>query len=302
MLAMISRIEQLKKQRQAIILAHNYQRDEVQDIADYVGDSLGLAQTAAKTDAKVIVFCGVHFMAETAKIVSPKKKVILPDLRSGCPLADMVTAEDVKKLRIDNPGAGVVCYINTSADVKAECDICCTSSNAVEVVESLPVETVIFVPDRNLGSYVSKRTKKKMILWEGFCPTHENLKKDDIIQTKKEFPQAEFVAHPECRLEVLELADRVASTSGIIKYVKSSQRGIFIIGTEIGLLHRLKKENPDKYFIAASKQMFCRNMKYNNLELLYSALENEGPEINVQPDTIKKAQSSIRKMLDIKRA
>jgi len=295
-------INLLKKKKNAIILAHNYQLPEIQDIADFTGDSFELSRIAADNNAEMIVFCGVHFMAETAKIVSPKKKVILPDLRSGCPLADMVTAEDVKKLRIDNPGAGVVCYINTSADVKAECDICCTSSNAVEVVESLPVETVIFVPDRNLGSYVSKRTKKKMILWEGFCPTHENLKKDDIIQTKKEFPQAEFVAHPECRLEVLELADRVASTSGIIKYVKSSQRGIFIIGTEIGLLHRLKKENPDKYFIAASKQMFCRNMKYNNLELLYSALENEGPEINVQPDTIKKAQSSIRKMLDIKRA
>ena len=161
---------------------------------------------------------------------------------------------------------------------------------------------MIFVPDRNLGSYVSKHTKKKMILWEGFCPTHENLKKDDVIQIKKEFPQAEFVAHPECRPEVLELADRVASTSGIIKYVKSSQCGIFIIGTEVGLLHRLKKENPDKYFIAASKQMFCRNMKYNNLELLYRALENDGPEINVPPAIIKKAQSSIRKMLDIKRA
>lgn len=299
-MTLTERIKVLKQKNNAVILAHNYQLPEIQDAADFVGDSFELSRVAAASDAGTIVFCGVHFMAETAKIISPGKKVILPDLRSGCPLADMVTASDVRKLRAQNPGAGVVCYINTSAEVKAECDICCTSSNAVEVVESLPSETVVFLPDKNLGGYVARHTKKKMVLWTGYCPTHERLKKEDVLELKKEFPRAKFVAHPECRAEVLEIADHVASTSGIIRFVKADPAEIFIIGTEVALLHRLKKENPGKYFIAASKNMYCPNMKFNNLDSLLKALETGGPEIDVPQEIIEKAQSSIRRMLDIK--
>lgn len=239
-------------------------------------------------------------MAETAKILSPKKTVLLPDLRSGCPMADMVTPEDVKKLRAENPGATVVCYINTSAEVKAECDICCTSSNAVEVVNSVSTDAVIFLPDRNLGNYVSKHTKKKMIIWNGFCPTHENLKVEDVLETKKLYPNAKFVAHPECTEAVLALADKVTSTSGILRYVKTDPAKEFIIGTETAILHRLKKENPDKVFIPASRKMYCPNMKYNNLESLRESLINEEPEIQVPEKIREKAYHTIAKMLEIK--
>jgi quinolinate synthase len=298
----IDEIEQLKIEKKAVILAHNYQLPEIQDVADFVGDSLELSRTAANTDAKIIVFCGVNFMAETAKILSPMKTVILPDLRSGCPLADMVTVEDVKKLRNENPKASVVCYINTPADVKAECDICCTSSNAVDVVNSVLADTVVFLPDRNLGNYVSKFTNKKMIIWNGFCPTHESLKAEDVLEIKKQYPDAKFVAHPECREEVLKLADKVTSTSGILRYVKADPSKDFIIGTETAILHRLKKENPDKNFIPASRKMFCQNMKYNNLESLHKSLLEEQPEIEVPEKIREKAYETIVRMLNVKKS
>ena len=300
----IEEINRLRKEKHAVILAHNYQLPEIQDISDFLGDSLELSRKAASTDADVIVFCGVHFMAETAKILSPLKTVILPDLRSGCPLANMVTVQDIKKLRSENPDASVVCYINTSAEVKAECDICCTSSNAVDVVNSLPSNTIVFLPDRNLGNYVSKHTSKKIRLWriwDGFCPTHENLKAEDVLQLKKQYPDARFVAHPECTEDVLKLADKVTSTSGIIKYVKDEPAKNFIIGTETAILHRLKKENPDKNLIPASRQMFCQNMKYNNLESLYESLLNMEPEIEVPKKIRDKAFLTIDKMLKIGR-
>jgi len=292
-------ISRLKIEKRAVILSHNYQLPEIQDIADFTGDSLELSGKAASTDAKIIVFCGVHFMAETAKILSPMKTVLLPDLRSGCPLANMITVEDVKKLRLENPSASFVCYINTSADVKAECDICCTSSNAVDVVNSVPSDTIVFLPDRNLGNYVSKHTSKKMIIWNGFCPTHENLKVDDVVELKKQYPAAKFVAHPECTADVLELADKITSTSGIISYVKTEPSKEFIIGTETAILHRLKKENPDKIFIPASSKMFCQNMKYNNLESLYESLSNGHPEIEVPGKIREKAYLSIDRMLKV---
>lgn len=295
----IAEINKLRISKKAIILSHNYQIPEIQDIADIVGDSLELSRTAADTDAEIIVFCGVNFMAETAKILSPQKTVILPDKRSGCPLADMVTPDDIKKLRQENPQAEVVCYINTSAEVKAECDICCTSSSAVDIVNSVSSDTVIFLPDRNLGNYVSKHTKKKMIIWNGYCPTHENLKVNDVLELKKLYPNAKFVAHPECTEDVLKLTDKIASTSGIIKYINTEPSKDFIIGTETAILHRLKKENPEKNFIPASRKMFCPNMKYNNLESLYESLLNEEPEIEVPEKIRQKAYITIKKMLDI---
>ena len=295
----IEEINRLRIEKRAVILAHNYQLPEIQDIADFVGDSLELSRKAAVTDAKIIVFCGVHFMAETAKILSPSKTVLLPDLRSGCPLANTITVEDVRKLRLANPEAAFICYINTSADVKAECDICCTSSNAVDAVNSVSAETVVFLPDRNLGNYVSKHTARKMIIWNGFCPTHENLKAEDVVELKKDYPAAKFVAHPECTADVLQYADKITSTSGIIKYVKTESSKYFIIGTETAILHRLKKESPDKNFIPASRKMFCPNMKYNNLESLYESLVNEQPEIEVPEKISEKAFLTIDRMLKI---
>ncbi|MFA5778608.1 MAG: quinolinate synthase NadA [Elusimicrobiota bacterium] len=295
----IEEINRLRIEKRAVILSHNYQLPEIQDIADFVGDSLELSRKASSTDAKIIVFCGVNFMAETAKILSPAKTVLLPDLRSGCPLANMITVEDVKKLRKENPKAAFVCYINTYCDVKAECDICCTSSNAVDVVNSVSADTVVFLPDRNLGNYVSKFTSKKMIIWNGFCPTHENLKTEDVLELKKIYPAAKFVAHPECTADVLKLADKITSTSGIIKYVKTEPSNDFIIGTETAILHRLKKENPDKNFIPASRKMFCPNMKYNNLESLYESLLNEQPEMDVPKKIREKAFLTIDRMLKI---
>ena len=295
----IEQINRLKITKNAVILSHNYQLPEIQDIADFVGDSLELSRKAAATTADIIVFCGVHFMAETAKVLSPAKTVLLPDLRSGCPMADMITVDDVRKLRLANPKATIVCYINTSADVKAECDICCTSSNAVDVVNSVETETVVFLPDRNLGNYVSKHTEKKMVIWNGFCPTHENLKINDVIELKANYPDSKFVVHPECTEDVLKLADKITSTSGMLKYVKTEPSKNFIIGTETAILHRLKKENPDKNFIPASRAMFCQNMKYNNLSLLHSSLLNEQPEIDVPEKIREKAFFVIDRMLKI---
>src|SRR5574337_885683 len=242
-------VRSLLKERGAIMLAHNYQRDEVQETADLTGDSLALSQAAAESEARVIVFCGVHFMAESAAILSPDKTVILPRLDAGCPMADMITPEDLIKEKAKRPGVPVVAYVNTSAAVKALSDICCTSANAVRVVDSLPTERVYMIPDRNLSHYVSLSSRKKMEWWQGFCPTHERLKPAEVVKAKEEHPGAVFVCHPECSPEVVRLADHVCSTSGMYKYASASKAETIIVGTEMGILYKLRKENPEKKFI-----------------------------------------------------
>ena len=290
----------LKKEREAIILAHNYQLGEVQDIADFIGDSLDLSQRAAKTDARVIVFCGVHFMAETASLLCPDKIVLLPDEHAGCPMADMVTAEALRDKKSASPEASVVCYVNTTAEVKAECDICCTSSNALKVVATLPTnKPILFVPDKYLGSYVSKVSGREMLLWPGYCPTHQRILAKDILSLKEQYPRAKVLVHPECRSEVIALADEVLSTGGIIKFVKESKEESFIIGTEIGIMYRLKKENPDKRFIPVSEQAVCPNMKLITLEKILWSLEEMTFQVTV-PDAMRdKAQEAVRKMLQL---
>jgi quinolinate synthase len=297
----VEKISALKKKRNAVILVHNYQLGEVQDIADFVGDSLELSQNAAKTGADVIVFCGVHFMAETASIICPDKVVLLPDANAGCPMANMITAERLGAQKKEHPQAVVVCYINSSAEVKAESDICCTSANAVEVVESLDTREIIFVPDQYLGDYVAARTGKKMILWPGFCPTHVRIKPERIKELRQEYPQAKVVVHPECRPEVIALADEVASTSGMCRYARRDDVKEMVVGTEIGLIHRLRKENPGKKFIPASEQAICPNMKLITLDKVLRSLEEMSPEVNV-PERIRlKAIAAVDKMLRIGR-
>jgi quinolinate synthase len=294
------RIAQLKKERNAIILAHYYQRDEIQEIADFRGDSFLLAQKAAQTDADVIVFCGVHFMGESAKILAPNKKVIIPDERAGCPMADMVNVEGLRALKRQHPNAKVVAYINTSADIKAETDICCTSANAVKVVNSVDSDEIIWVPDKNLGDYVSKFTNKKMIIWEGYCNTHDMLTVKDVEEMKAMYPNAQFVVHPECRPEVVKLGDFVGSTTAIIKYCKESDCKEFIVGTEDGTGYQLRKDSPDKTFHFATKYLVCPNMKVNNLKKVARCLETMQPEIFVPEDVANKARASLERMLLVK--
>lgn len=296
----VNKLNELKKKHNAIILAHNYQIDEVQDVADYVGDSFGLSQIAAETDADVIVFCGVHFMAESAKILSPDKKVILPVLDAGCPMAEMVDVEGLKALKAKHPGVPVVTYVNSSAAVKAESDICCTSSNAVEVVESLDSDTIIFTPDQNLGSFIDAQTDKKVILWEGYCITHHRVSPDDVKAVREAHPDALVVVHPETRPEVVALADHADSTAGILRFIKESDHKKFIVGTEMGILHRLKNENPDKEFYILTPKLVCTNMKKTNLNHVVEALENLGPEITVPEDIRLRAKRSLERMLEIK--
>ncbi len=292
-------IRKLAKDRDAIILAHNYQRPEVQDIADFVGDSLELSTKARDCKEKVIVFCGVHFMAETAKILSPDKKVIIPRYDAGCPMADMVTGEALRLEREKYPDYKVVTYVNSTAEVKALSDSCCTSSNAIKVAENIDADKILFVPDRNLGHYVSRFVKKKFIFWEGFCPTHERLTKEEIKKRKEEYPEAKVLVHPECRPEVVDLADKALSTSGIIKFCKEDPSNIFIIGTEEGIIHRLKKESPNKTFILASPKLICPNMKLTSLEDLYSSLLNLEPEIHLSTSIIEKAKRSLERMYEL---
>jgi quinolinate synthase len=296
---LVEKILALKKRRGAVILAHNYQLGEVQDIADFVGDSLELSQNAAKTDAGVIVFCGVHFMAETASILCPDKVVLLPDMNAGCPLADMITAERLREKKKEHPQAVVVCYINSSAEVKAESDICCTSANAVRVIESLDAREILFVPDQYLGNYISTKTGKKMILWPGFCPTHVRIKPERIKELKREYPQAKVVVHPECTPEVIALADEVLSTSGMCRYAQRDEVREMIVGTELGIIHRLKKENPDKRFIPVSKQAVCPNMKLITLEKVLWSLEEMNPEVKVPEGIRLRAKTAVDKMLKI---
>ncbi|RJQ32699.1 MAG: quinolinate synthase NadA [Actinobacteria bacterium] len=296
---LVSKIKDLASKKDAVILAHNYQRPEIQDIADYVGDSLGLSRQAASTDADIIIFCGVHFMAETAYILSPQKTVILPEIEAGCPMADMATAEQLKLKKNQHQEATVVTYVNSSAAVKAESDICCTSSNAVKVVESLNSDDILFVPDKNLGAYVAKQTGKNVILWDGFCPTHHHIRAGQILALIKEHPQAVFMAHPECTEEVLALANHIDSTSGMFSWAKQSDANEIIVGSEMGMLHRLQIENPNKIFYPASNQTICPNMKLITLDKVYDSLLKLEPKITVPEQIRLKALEAVDKMVKI---
>ena len=294
------KIERLKKKRNAVIIAHNYQRDEIQEIADISGDSLALSQAAVRTDADTIVFCGVQFMAESASILNPGKTVLLPVIEAGCPLADMITPEKLRAKKKEYPGAAVVCYVNSSAEVKAESDIACTSSNAVEVVKALKEKEIIFVPDRNLGRYVQSQVPdKKIILWDGFCPTHIRVQEEDIVKAKEAHPQAEVIAHPECNPAVLALSDHICSTGGMFKYVKASTSKEFIISTESGMLYKLQKENPDKKFYLPTPHLVCANMKLITLGWVAHSLENMVYEIKVSDEVREKAKRALDRMLAV---
>ena len=295
-------IRELLRKRSAVMLAHNYQRDEIQEIADITGDSLGLSQEAAKTDAEVIVFCGVHFMAESAAILSPGKTVLLPRMEAGCPMADMVTADDLRAWREAHPGAVVVTYVNSSAEVKALSDICCTSGNAVNVVRSIPADREIFmVPDRNLAHYVAKKSGRALTWWDGYCPTHERLKVEAAARAKAEHPDALLVVHPECPPEVVEMAAAVLSTSGIYSYCGKSDAKEFIIGTEMGILYRLRKENPGKIFHLASRALICPNMKLTTLEDVRDSLETLSPRVSVPAEIREGALAALEAMLAVPR-
>ncbi len=293
-------IARLKKERNAVILAHFYQRPEVQDVADFIGDSLALSQQAADTDADVIIFCGVHFMAESASILSPGKIVVLPDQQAGCPMADMVDAVQLERKKQEYPDATVVCYVNTSAEVKAGCDVACTSANAVRVVASLPEDKpVIFVPDMNLGHYIVTQTGREMILWEGYCNTHHRLTAEDVLKTKAEHPEALIMIHPECHPEVVALADKVSSTAGMINFARENDAREFIVGTEMGILHPLEKRCPDKQFYMASNKLVCPNMKKTTLDKVHQALTNLEPRVTVPEKVRKQAIRCLERMLEI---
>ena len=293
----VEEITKLKKEKNAIILVHNYQRPEIQNIADSLGDSLGLAREAAKTDARIIVFCGVRFMAETAKILSPEKTVIIPRKDAGCPMADMITAEDLRILKEKYPGAKVVSYVNTNADVKAESDICCTSANAINVIRNIKAEKIIFTPDKNLAAYCQRFTDKEIIPWNGYCYVHEKIREEEVRLAKEKFPDALLLVHPECNPSVIDLADEVLSTSGMLNFAKKTDKKRFLIGTEEGLIYRLKKENPGKEFYAAGTAKMCRNMKLTTLNDVYFSLKEERYAIELPEGIIKSAQKALMAML-----
>lgn len=293
-------ILKLKKEKNAVILAHSYQNIEIDEVADFVGDSLYLSQMAAKTDADIIVFAGVYFMAETAKILSPDKKVLLPRLEAGCNMADMINLQQLREFKSKHPDIPTVCYINSTAEVKSECDICCTSSNAVKIVKSLNVKEVLFVPDTYLGTWVQSQLEGvKVIPYPGFCPTHLRIKPEDVINMRKKYPDALVLAHPECHQEVTKLADYVGSTTGIMNFAKQNDNKQFIIVTEIGVVERLQRDLPEKEFILISPLAVCQNMKWNHLEDILHALKFEQYEINVDAEIAKKAVISIERMLDV---
>lgn len=297
----IQKIKELKKQKNAIILAHCYQRVEIDEVADFVGDSLGLSREAANTDADIILFAGVSFMAETAKMLSLDKKVLLPRLESGCFMADMINLDDLEKFKATHPDLPVVCYVNSSAEIKAHSDICCTSANAVKVVESLGVEKVLFIPDKGLGAYVdSQLPNVEVITFPGFCPTHMRIVPDDIDAMKSKYPDAPVLVHPECRIEVIEKADFVGSTTGIMNFAKQSDAKQFIIVTEQGVVDRLNRDYPEKEFILISDKAICQNMKWNTLEDILISLEKELHEIDLDRDLAQRAYIPIKRMLDIK--
>ena len=296
---MKERIRQLAKEKNAIILAHNYQPPEIQDVADLCGDSLELSIKASKTDAEVIVFCGVHFMAETASILSPQKTVLLPNMGAGCPMADMITPGALKLKLESLPKMPVITYVNSSAAVKALTTVCCTSANVVAVVNSIDEDEVLMTPDKNLAQYAAARTDKKVHLWEGYCPTHEKLTADMVTDARKEHPDAVFMAHPECRPEVLALADVIRSTSGMLRYAQESDDQEFIVGTEIGLLYPLQKASPKKKFFIANKAMVCPNMKKITLENVVESLENLTGEVKVPEDIRLPALKAVERMIAI---
>lgn len=296
----IEKIQKLKKEKNAIVLAHCYQNVEVDEVADFVGDSLYLSQQAAKTDADIIVFAGVYFMAETAKILSPDKKVLLPRLEAGCQMADMINLQQIREFKSKHPNIPVVCYVNSTAEVKSESDICCTSANAVKVVKSMNVPRVLFVPDTYLGTYVGEQLKDvEVITYPGYCPTHLRIRPEDILEQKKVYPDAEVLVHPECHKEVVKLADFVGSTTGIMKRAKESSAKTFIIVTELGVVERLERDFPDKKFVLVSPKAVCANMKWIHLEDILNSLEAEQHEIDVDPELAKRAYAPIEKMVSI---
>lgn len=297
----VKKIEALKKEKNAIVLSHYYQIDEVQDVADYLGDSFGLSQKAATTDADVIVFCGVKFMAESAKILSPDKVVVLPEKMAGCPMADMVDVAGLREMKNKYPDHTVVTYVNSTAAVKAESDVCCTSSNALKIVESIDNDKILFVPDKNLGTYVANRTDKEVVVWDGYCNTHYRVQVEDIEKVKAKHPDAPILIHPECRPEVVEKADFVGSTAGILKYARESKADTLIVGTEQGILYQLKKDNPDKKFYILSPKLVCPNMKKTHLDKVLNALENAEYEIYIPEEIRDKAYGSLNKMLELAR-
>jgi len=294
-------IQKLKTKGNAVILAHNYQLDEVQEVADYVGDSFYLSKIAASIEQDVIVFCGVQFMAETAKILSPQKVVLLPEQDAGCPLADMITAQGLRELKAKHPGVPVVCYVNSSAEVKAESDVCCTSANALRIVASLPEKKVIFVPDENLGDYVAKQLPhKELILWKGHCITHAKVKPDNVKLVREQYPNAQVLIHPECHPSVVALADFVGSTSEIIEYAKQSEAKTFVIGTEVGVVSYLKMQLPHKEFLLLHSGLVCPNMKKTRLESVYKALLNKQYEVQVPDNLASQARQTLERMLAVK--
>ena len=297
---LIKQIEKLKADRGAVILAHNYQPGEIQDLADFTGDSLGLSIQASKTDADVIVFCGVRFMAETAAILSPEKTVLLPEKSAGCPMADMINAEQLRQLKKENPNALVVCYVNSTAEVKAESDYCCTSANAVEIVNSLPEDKpIIFVPDQHLGQFVAERTGRKLVLWPGYCTTHVLITADDIKAARAKYPDAIVMAHPECSEPVKEASDELLSTGQMLKYAAKNKAKRFIIATEMGIIHTLKKQNPETEFFPASERAICPNMKKITLDKIIDSLQKMQYKITV-PETISiKAKKALDRMVEI---
>ncbi|MGN1124909.1 MAG: quinolinate synthase NadA [Candidatus Gastranaerophilaceae bacterium] len=293
-------ILKLKKEKNAVILGHCYQNIEIDEVADFVGDSLYLSQMAAKTDADIIVFAGVYFMAQTAKIISLKKRVFLPNMQSGCLMADMINLEQLREFKANNKDIPVVCYVNSTAEVKSECDICCTSSNAVKVVDSLKAKEILFLPDTYLGKWVETQLDGvKITTYPGFCPTHLRIKPEDIESARKKYPNALVLAHPECHKEVCKLADYVGSTTGIMKFAKQSSEKTFIISTEKGVVDRLKRDCPEKEFILIKDNIVCPNMKHNTLEDIYNVLKNENNEITVDEEVAKKAVGCINRMLEV---
>ncbi|HEY4797789.1 MAG TPA: quinolinate synthase NadA [Bacteroidia bacterium] len=302
---LFSEIKKLKKKKNAVILAHYYQEPDIQDVADFIGDSLGLSQQAAKTQADIIVFAGVHFMAETAKILSPQKKVLLPDLKAGCSLADDCPAEKFAEFKKKHPDHVVITYVNCSAEIKALSDVICTSTNAQKIVESFPEsQKIIFAPDKNLGKYINDKTKRKMVLWEGSCMVHEIFSLKKIIQLKEKHPEAKFIAHPECETQILELADYIGSTTGLLNFTINNPSKEFIVATETGIIHQMQKSSPEKIFIPAPPDNSCAcndcpHMKLNTLEKLYNCLKKETPEILLNKNLIERAERPIRRMLEI---
>ncbi len=296
---MAERINRLKKERGAIIIVHNYQVGDVQDVGDFIGDSLELSRKAAEVDEKVILFCGVHFMAETAAILSPDKTVLIPEIKAGCPMADMITADEMREWKRAYPGRKAVCYVNTSAAVKAECDICCTSANALQVVKHVEGDEVLFAPDKNLASYIARTSQKKIIPWDGYCYVHNNIFPRHVREKRKEYPDAELWVHPECRPEVIDMADKVLSTGGMVREARATKKKTILVGTEAGMACRLNKENPERRFVPVKQEGLCSNMKKITLPKVLAALEEMKYKVEVPQEIAMRARGAIEKMIQL---